>query len=119
MPKLNKEKPAKKTTHRRTWQKFEQQVAEKFGSTRTPLSGGDSKITRSDSLHESLFIECKLAQSFAVWTLFESTEEKAKVENKTPVVALKKKNAKGFLVVLKFEDIESVSKFLSNNGHTK
>ena len=44
-------------TARRTWKKRESNVADFFQGQRTPLSGGNSKITRSDVIHEDLFIE--------------------------------------------------------------
>ena len=42
-------------TARRTWKKRESNVADFFQGQRTPLSGGNSKITRSDVIHEDLF----------------------------------------------------------------
>ena len=45
-------------TARRTWKKRESDVAHFFQGQRTPLSGGNSKITRSDVIHDELFIEC-------------------------------------------------------------
>ena len=47
-------------TARRTWKKRESNVANFFQGQRTPLSGGNSKVTRSDVIHDDLFIECKL-----------------------------------------------------------
>ena len=47
-------------TARRTWKQRESNVANFFQGQRTPLSGGNSKITRSDVIHDELFIECKL-----------------------------------------------------------
>ena len=43
----------------KSWKAYERRVARYFGSERTPLSGGNSRHTRSDSLHERLYIECK------------------------------------------------------------
>ena len=42
-------------TARRTWKQRESDVAAFFNGERTPLSGGNSKITRSDVIHEDLF----------------------------------------------------------------
>ena len=47
-------------TARRTWKNRESLVAEFFNGTRTPLSGGNSKVTRADVIHDELFVECKL-----------------------------------------------------------
>jgi hypothetical protein len=41
------------------WKEFERRVARAFGTERTPLSGGNSKHTHSDTLHPELYIECK------------------------------------------------------------
>ena len=38
---------------------FESRVAKFFGTVRTPLSGGASRHTRSDTLHTRLFVEAK------------------------------------------------------------
>lgn len=41
------------------WKTYERRVATFFGVHRTPLSGGASRHTRSDTLHPKLFIEAK------------------------------------------------------------
>ena len=60
---------------------------------RTPLSGGNSKITRSDVIHDELFIECKLKKKHAVISLWDETKKLAEKEGKTPVVALCEKES--------------------------
>jgi hypothetical protein len=50
--------------HKGTWKNFERVVAALFGTKRTSLSGGNSKITRSDTMHPYLFIECKTRNKF-------------------------------------------------------
>ena len=92
--------------HRNTWKGFERTVAEFFGTERTPLSGGNSKITRSDTLHELLFIECKQRESMATWKLWEDTLKMAIEEQKTPVLALKQNHKNGFLVVIHASDFD-------------
>ena len=62
-------------TARRTWKKRESNVANFFQGQRTPLSGGNSKITRSDVIHEDLFIECKLKKKHTVITLWDETKK--------------------------------------------
>lgn len=42
-----------------TWKKVELRIARAFGTTRTPLSGGASKHTRSDTLHPFIYCEIK------------------------------------------------------------
>ena len=72
----------------KAWKQRERNVAKFFGGVRTPLSGGNGKITRADVIHESLFIECKLRAKHTAITLWDETKEIADTENKTPVIAL-------------------------------
>ena len=98
------------TTHRRTWQKREQQAAALFNSRRTPGSGSCyGADTRSDSLHERLFIETKLRQRHAVITLHDDTAALARREGKTPVVVLAEKNRPGLWLLIRAEDIHKVA----------
>jgi hypothetical protein len=89
--------------------KRERQVANFFGSERTPLSGGNSKHTRSDTLCNELFVEHKDRKSHAVYNLFLRTAELAKAENKIPVVTLSQKGCRGFLVVTHCKDLTAVA----------
>ena len=66
----------------KTWKARERQVARYFNTNRTPLSGGASRHTRSDSLHDELFVECKLRKKYSVISLWNETNEMAKKENK-------------------------------------
>lgn len=76
----------------RSWKAVERRVAAIFGTTRTPLSGRNSRHgTASDSLHEKLFIEVKHRAYHAPVTLYMETSELAKKESKTPVVVLAEK----------------------------
>jgi len=102
---------AKKTTHKSTWKAFERVVAKDFGSRRTPLSGGNSGITRSDTVHDKLFVEAKLRQSFALHGLFVETEKLAKLEGKKPMVAIKEKSKKGYLILIRPEDLEEIASY--------
>lgn len=78
------------TMHRNTWKQFERYVAGIFSSTRNALSGGNSKMTRSDSLHPYLFISCKYTKSnhLGLRKLVAEEREKAAVENKTAICVL-------------------------------
>ena len=40
----------------KAWKKRERDVANYFNGKRTPLSGGNGKVTRADVIHEDLFI---------------------------------------------------------------
>ena len=84
----------------KTWKRLEQKVARMRKTERTPLSGGNSKQTRSDTLDETFFIECKLRKDPAVWNLYERIEELAKKENKIPVLVIKKKGRHGELFIV-------------------
>jgi len=84
----------------KTWKKLEQKVARLRGTERTPLSGGNSRETRSDTLDDIFFIECKLRANPAVWNLYEQVEELAKKENKIPVLVIKKKGRHGELFIV-------------------
>lgn len=100
--------PRKGKTARGTWKAAERRTAKAFGSERTPLSGGNSKMTRSDTLHKWLYIENKYRSRDAMLTLYADTKMKADKEGKIPVVALHGKNKKGFLVVVHIDDVELV-----------
>jgi len=84
----------------KSWKKLEQKVARLRGTERTPLSGGNSRQTRSDTLDDTFFIECKLRKNPAVWNLYEQVEELAKKENKLPVLVIKKKGKHGELFIV-------------------
>lgn len=103
-----------KPTSKSTWKLFERVVAKFFGTRRVPLSGSNSGHgTNSDSLHPKLYIECKVRGKISLWQLFIDTENKAKVENKLPVVAIKQKGEKGYLLVMRPEDLEKIAKIKS------
>ena len=87
------------------WKQDERIVAKLFGTKRTPLSGGNSGITRADTRHDELFIEVKKRQSHAVFQLWLKTKELAKDEDKVPVVALRQSNSQYTLVVVEIRDL--------------
>jgi len=89
------------------WKNFERRLAKNFNTERTPLSGGNSKITRSDSLDKELFIEAKQRKKLWVWSLWEETKEQAKAEHKIPVLGLHQTRKKGWLIVVHSDDLDS------------
>lgn len=97
-------------THRSSWKRRERQAAAIFGTTRNALSGGNSKLTRSDSLHDHLFVETKLAARHAVWTLYDETKPKARAEEKTPVITLCRKGSPGVIICVHSDDFEKVAR---------
>lgn len=99
-----------KPTSKECWKSFERTVASYFGTRRVPLSGSNSGHgTNSDSLHPKLYIECKVRSKIALWQLFMDTEKKARIEKKLPVVAIKQKGEKGYLLVVRPEDLQKIS----------
>ena len=99
----------KHPTSKNTWKEFERRVASFFGTRRVPLSGSNSgHDTNSDSLHPELYIECKVRQKSSLCTLFRDTAFKAKAENKLPIVAIKQKNERGYLLVMRPCDLEEI-----------
>ena len=95
----------------KAWKQRERNVACYFNGMRTPLSGGSGKITRADVIHDSLFIECKLRAKHTVITLWDQTAKLAKVEGKTPVIALCEKNRPGFWVMVHSSDLDKIKDF--------
>ena len=73
------------------------------------MSGGNSGHTRSDTLHDDLFIEHKHRKSSAVYTLYKNTQDLAKKEGKIPVVTISVHGQKGYLIVLDKEDLRAVA----------
>lgn len=92
----------------KAWKAYERVVAKYFGSTRTPLSGGNGKQTRSDSLHPKLYVECKYSAKSALDSLFQETKEKAIKENKIPIICTKKKGTDGFLITIHSSDFKDM-----------
>jgi hypothetical protein len=106
-------------TDRSTWKRFEQLVARFFGSERTPLSGGNDKRTRSDSLHPQLFIEAKYRGKSAICSLYREVAKLAVKEGKVPVVALKEKGKEGWLLVCHPLDIHLLSSLAKDYTNPK
>ncbi len=92
-----------------TWKNVERRVAAFFGSRRTPLSGGNSGHTRSDSLHDLLFVECKWRAKHSAVSLWRETAKLAKQEQKIPVIALCEKNKPGFWIMCHSSDLQGVA----------
>ncbi|MEN8726066.1 MAG: hypothetical protein ABF325_10900 [Lentimonas sp.] len=89
----------------KAWKAFERRVARFFNTERTALSGGNSKVTRSDTLHPELFIECKQRKRFAAVRLWDDTKRLADQELKTPVVCLSEKGRPGFWILTHSDDL--------------
>ncbi|HIA60659.1 MAG: hypothetical protein MK015_03655 [Alphaproteobacteria bacterium] len=99
----------------KAWKKRERDVAGYFNGIRTSLSGGNSKVTRADVIHDSLFIECKLRAKHTVISLWDDTAKLAKLEGKTPVIALCEKNRPGFWIMVHSSDLDELKKINKND----
>ena len=89
----------------KAWKQRERDVASFFGGTRNALSGGNSKVTRADVIHNNLFIECKLRAKHSAIKLWDDTAKLAKLEEKIPVIALCEKNRAGFWIMVHSSDL--------------
>ena len=92
----------------KAWKKRERDVANYFNGQRTPLSGGNGKVTRADVIHDELFIECKLRVKHTAVTLWDDTAKLAKDEGKIPVIALCEKNRPGFWIMVHSNDLKKI-----------
>ena len=100
------------------WKNFERYVAAIFGTERTALSGGNGKVTRSDSHHPLLFLSCKYSQANnkGLRNLLIEERTKAKVENKTAICIIGEAGDRAnSLVVFTLKDIHKVLEAL--NAH--
>ena len=86
------------------WKQTERRIAKLFNTRRTPLSGSNSLHTESDTLHESLFIEIKQRKKIPFLRIFMETIEKAKKENKTPMVIMHETNSRTDIVMIALDD---------------
>lgn len=89
----------------KTWKQAERDVSAYFGGERTPLSGGNSKQTRADVIHDELFVEVKYRKKHAVIGLWDATHALAKKEQKIPVVCLRERGRPGFWIVVHSDDL--------------
>ena len=96
----------------KSWKQNERAVAKAFNTERNSLSGSNSKVSASDTVHPTLFVEVKRRAKHAVWSLYEKTAVLAKKENKTPVVVLKENGKRGFLVVCQLDDIPRIAEVM-------
>lgn len=88
-----------------------------FNAQRNSLSGSNSKVSSSDSTHPRLYIECKLKAKDALWTLHDDTKKKAKIENKTPIIAISRKGSPGAMICVHTDNVEAfISEWLIANG---
>lgn len=99
-------------TSKYSWQKTEKDVAKDFGTERTPFSGSTSGLTRSDSLHPSIFMECKTKAKHSVKTLYDETKKLAFAEGKVPLIILREDGSDEMLWVFERQYIFEIIKEL-------
>ena len=90
-------------TSRNTWKQRERDIADDFDTKRNPLSGSMSGHSSSDSLSETFYLESKLRAKPGGWNLFMDTRDKAKRENKIPIVILSKKYHKDKIAMVDYD----------------
>jgi len=86
-----------------TWKAFERRIAKSLGTHRTPLSGGASRHTTSDTLHPDLYVECRFRSSSALFGWWVGVRQSATKERKIPVMAIHQKGAKKSLAVIDWD----------------
>ena len=84
----------------KAWKAFERRIAKSLGTDRTPLSGGASRHTTSDTLHPDLYVECRLRKRSALSTWWFLVRQSALKEHKIPVIAIHQLCAKHTLAVI-------------------
>ncbi len=101
-----------------TWKSVERRIAKALNTKRTPLSGGNSSITSSDTLHSKYYVEIKQRARIPFHTVFENVKEKAKKENKIPMMVIHEKYSRDYIVFMKLNDfIELMG--VENDRNTK
>ena len=92
--------------HRRTWQKFEQRVAEWFGGRRTgPMQETDA----NDINHPQIHCQCKHSKKHAVIGVWDKAKAKTLNNGKIPVVALGVKGRPGFWLLVHSGDLMAIA----------
>lgn len=86
----------------KAWKAFERRIAKSLGTVRTPLSGGASRHTTSDTLHPDLYVECRYRASSALFRWWFVVRQSAIKERKVPIMAMHLKGAKKSLAVIEW-----------------
>ena len=87
----------------KAWKQFERRIAKSLGTVRTPLSGGASRHTTSDTLHPDLYVECRYRLRSAVHKWWFVVRQSALKEHKVPVMALHVKSSALDLAVIDWD----------------
>lgn len=103
----------------RHWKATERRLATFFNTRRTPLSGGNSGHTRSDTLSPHIFLESKSSKKSAIWTLYKKTRPLAKAEGKPCVLVHHLDSHEGFLITFHSNDLQEVIEAFVKTGAFK
>lgn len=88
------------------WKRAELKIAAAHGCRRTPLSGGNGRITRADVIHPEIFIDNKhTAKTHSVCTELREIRKRAEAEKKIGVLTLTEKGKHGWHYVIHSDDL--------------
>jgi len=112
-----------------SWKNIERRIARKFGVERTPLSGGSSRHTSSDTLHNDYYIEIKCSGVINISTktgkktktksiriqkeVLDKMITNASKENKIPFLIFHFKSEKKDWVILQLDHFKCLLDLLS------
>jgi hypothetical protein len=92
-------------THRGSWKRVERKISRKLGGERNPLSGGSSRHTRGDTIHDKYYVEVKFRARIPFFKDWTDAQEKAKLEGKIPMFVFHEKGRKqNDIVFLRLDD---------------
>lgn len=94
-------------TSRSAYKKTEARHSAKLGTVRTPLSGSNSKMTRSDSLSTYWFMESKLRAQFPFVKKFFRLCDIAKARGRMPIFIIHKDGEQ--YIAMKFNDFVKIT----------
>ncbi len=87
----------------KAWKAFERRIAKSLDTERSPLSGIYDHITKSDTMHSDLYVECKQRKTSLLHGLFVPIRRQARVEHKVPVLAYHRKGSPNTLAVIDWD----------------
>lgn len=98
------------------WKVHERITARIFGGERNPLSGENSRHTSGDIIHKSIYAETKTRKKMPFARLYKDTVEKAKRENKIPVIVLFEKGSHNPMILCSIYDIKKIANEIVENN---
>lgn len=96
-----------------TWKIMENEVAKKFGTRRSSSSlQGRMGSTKSDTCHNTLYIECKHRRRISCVSEFRNIERMAKNEHKLPLLVFKCSKLSNYMALCRLKDMKKIAKEL-------